>query len=460
MTKKLWQIDHTANALIEAYTAGEDVLFDQQLAVYDIYGSLAHATMLQQQKLISVDDLQHIRTGLLKLLSSFQNNTLTVTLEDEDIHTKIESELTHMYPDAGSKLHTGRSRNDQVLVDIRLYSKQKLTTVALLVLDLITVLSQQASRFRDIPLAGMTHMQPAMLSSFGLWLSAFAESLLDDLQVLKTAYALNDQSPLGSGAGYGVTLPIDRELTAQLLGFTKVQNNALYCQNSRGKIEATILHALCQIMATLNKLATDCLVFTTEPFSYITFDKTLGTGSSIMPQKLNWDALELLRSKYHQLLAAQLQISSSVASIPSGYNRDVQQTKGSLITAYNTAVQSIQVAQLHLSTIHINQQQVTKHIPKQLFATHWAYLLVSEQGMPFRTAYQYVKRHLKEIPEFDGAQLLRLAVSQGSTGNLQLAALRAKIRLERAHWTSQQTHFTQTVDKLLKKEKYANHHQL
>ncbi len=450
MAKKLWQTTNTINSLIENYTSGEDVLLDAYLAEFDIYGSLAHAKMLQKQNLIEDKDLEQIHAGLKKIFHQFSNGEMKLSLGDEDIHTKVETELTKLYQEAGAKLHTGRSRNDQVLVDIRLYSKQQISEIAHVTIELIESFSKQAENYQNVPLAGMTHMQPAMLSSFGLWLGAFAESLLDDLAVLKTAYQLNNQSPLGSGAAYGVTLPLDRQLTVDLLGFEKVQNNALYCQNSRGKIETTTIHALSQIMATLNKFATDCLIFTTEPFGYITFAKELGTGSSIMPQKQNWDALELMRSKYHQIVSTQLQLSTSLASIPSGYNRDLQQAKGSLISAFQTTLESVQVAQLHVESIEIHEEKVKLHIPKELFAAHWAYVLVEEKEMPFREAYRYVKDHLNEIPDFNIAELLTKAISQGSTGNLQLEIAQKRSRLERTYWETQNKHFQKKLQDLIK----------
>lgn len=451
MTKKLWQNTKNLNQLIEEYTSGDDVLLDQHLVAFDIFGSLAHATMLHKQNLIEAKDFKKIKKGLHKIYKDYQSGTFNLKLGDEDVHTRVEHELTKMASDSGAKLHLGRSRNDQVLTDIRLFSKQQLILIAQETGGLITLFLDQAQAFKTIPLPGMTHMQPAMLSSFGLWLSAFAESLLDDLQVLEAIYELTNQSPLGSGAAYGVTLPIDRQMTADLLGFAKVQNNALYCQNSRGKIEAVTLHALSQVMATLNKFATDCLLFTTEPFAFISFDKNLGTGSSIMPQKQNWDALELLRAKYHQVIAEQINLSTSLASIPSGYNRDLQQTKGSLITAFSTTLQSIQVAKLHVESLQIHQKTIEQHIPQEIFAAHWAYTLVQEKHMPFRQAYMYVKNHLEEMPHFDVNDLLNQAISQGSTGNLQLGQSRRYARRSSQHWDKENQQFTKKLGQLIQK---------
>jgi len=451
MNKKLWQSETNLNKLIEQYTAGEDVLLDQELVVFDIYGSLAHAKMLARQKLIEPADLKDIITGLIEILNLYQKGKYTLHLSDEDVHTRVEIDLTKKYPESGAKLHTGRSRNDQVLVDIRLYTKVKLINTVLVVVELAAAFYKQARKLSNVPLLGMTHMQPAMLSSFGLWLGAFIESLLDDLLLLETAYTLNDQSPLGSGAAYGVTLPIDRAYTATLLGFSKVQNNALYCQNSRGKLEAVVLHSLVQVMATLNKFATDCLLFTTEPFSFITFDKGLGTGSSIMPQKQNWDALELLRAKYHQVVATQLQINSSLANLPSGYNRDLQQMKGNLMRAIDTVASSIKVAQLFVETMRVNETEVKNHLPRGIFAAHWAYVLVQEKKMPFRQAYNYVKKHLGEIPDFSASQLLKQAVSQGSTGNLNLSDSFKLIRKKKHHWIQKEKEFNSVIKKLVQK---------
>lgn len=451
MTKKLWQTTGNTDAVIEKYTVGQDYLFDNQLAEYDIYGSLAHAKMLGHQKIIDEIDVSNIETGLKKLLIEFQNEKFQVCATDEDVHTKVEVELTKLYPESGAKLHIGRSRNDQVLVDTRLYAKQKIFLLALEVLSLAESFIDQAKKYQKMPLVGMTHMQPAMLSSFGLWFGAFAESLIDDCAVLKNAFSLVDQSPLGSGAGYGVSLPIDREHTAELLGFSKVQNNALYCQNSRGKIEATIVHSLSQVMATLNKFASDCLLYTTEPFAFITFAKELGTGSSIMPQKQNWDALELMRSKYHQVLSVQQQMNTTSANLSSGYNRDVQLLKGGLLSSFEITMQSVEVAKLFLKSIAIHETKVLKHIPKEVFAAHWAFVLTREKQLAFRDAYRFVKENIDSIPSFNIQEVLAETISQGSPGNLNLAVAKEKIRLERTYWRKQIKYYQNKIQKLLEK---------
>lgn len=406
--KKLWQ-DKNLHPLIEQYTAQEDIKLDQALVDLDIKGSLAHAQMLEDQGLIS----SQAREELEKL------KDIHLQDGDEDVHTRIENELGS----AGKELHMGRSRNDQVLVDMRMFNKQKIKQTALLLLNLAEQFLKQAEKNEFTALPGMTHMQTAMLSSFGLWLGSFVESLLDDEKILFLAYQLNDQSPLGSGAGYGVNVAIDREKTAKLLGFSKIQNNALYCQNSRGKIDGVTLHALVQVMLTLNKWASDCLLFTTHPFSYITFPDELSTGSSIMPQKKNWDALELMRAKYHQVLSLQTEVLTLSANLCSGYNRDNQQTKRCIMTGFQQTISSLEVANLFISNLQIKKMG----IPKELFAAHWANTL----DLPFRDAYSYVKENLDKIPNFSVDEALREVNSLGGPGNLQLDKLKKQIKKQK-----------------------------
>jgi argininosuccinate lyase len=452
MTHKLWQTNESLNTLVENYTSGDDIFWDQHLVAFDIYGSLAHAQMLLQQKLIDSQDFKQIGKGLHLLLKKYTEGALQLQPDDEDVHTRIENDLTKMFPLAGAKLHTGRSRNDQVLTDIRLFTKDSIVKTAGELLLTVNAFTKQANAHEFTPLPGMTHMQPAMLSSVGLWLGAFAESLLDDLKVLKLAFELNDQSPLGSGAAYGVSLPISREKTAALLGFSKVQNNALYCQNSRGKFESTTLQALMSIMSTLNTFATDCLLFTTEPFAFFTFDPQLGTGSSIMPQKQNWDALELMRAKYHELTSAQLQLSTTKASLPSGYNRDFQLFKPVLIKSFQTTISSLQIASLFVTSLQVDEKHIAEHIPQSLFAAHWAYVVMQEKNIPFRKAYKYVKNHLDEIPYFDVKEVLHASDSQGGPGNLGLTLLEKNIQNASKQWMGKKEIMSAVFAELIKKK--------
>jgi argininosuccinate lyase len=427
--KKLWDKGNSTNKIIESYLAGDDVLIDQELVNYDVYGSIAHCKMLHKCNLISDKDLKQLIKGLNEVLKLNKAGQFQLQLSDEDIHTKIENYLTHQYPESGGKLHTGRSRNDQVLTDIRLYSKDKLSEIILLTLELIDDFISYAQKYQSVPMAGYTHMQQAMLSSIGLWASSFAESLLDDLIILQTAYQLNNQSPLGSGAAYGVALPLDRELTAQLLGFEKVQINSLYCQNSKGKIEATVIHALSSVMQTLSKFAQDILLFTTSEFAYFTVSKSLTTGSSIMPQKNNHDAMELLRAKTKLLQNHYSLISSINSDLPSGYNRDTQLIKQPLFDSFKIARQSIQVVGIYLSSLKPNQEKINSNISKELFAAHHAYQLMKQNNWSFRKAYSYVAKNLDKIPDYDPKVVLKQITTLGGPGNLQLELLKKRRRL-------------------------------
>jgi argininosuccinate lyase len=446
---KLWQTKQKLHTLIEEYTSGDDVVLDSHLIYYDILGSLAHVQMLKEVHLIDQTDFTHIKTGLLHILDEYQKGQYQLKKGDEDVHTRIEYDITQQYPESGGKLHTGRSRNDQVLTDLRLFIKDNLLQINQDVHDVVSELYVQAKKFQHTPLPGMTHMQPAMVSSVGLWLAALAESLLDDLQILQIAYNLNDQSPLGSGASYGVSLPIDRKLTAQLLGFAKVQNNALYCQNSRGKIESFTLHALMQIMATLNKFASDSLLYASEPFSFITFDTSLSTGSSIMPQKQNWDALELMRAKYHEIVAGELQANTTLSNLPSGYNRDAQLLKRIILSAFHTTKNSLKVAYLFLHALQVNELQINRHIPKSICSAYWVYQIMQEQSISYREAYKYVKDHLEEIPTFDVGEVLKQSCSEGAPGNPGFDSMSNTLR-RRQRWLNRQTKAAkQTIEKLI-----------
>ncbi|MBA2680693.1 MAG: argininosuccinate lyase, partial [Ktedonobacteraceae bacterium] len=282
---KLWQKGYSVNAQVERYAAAQNSLLDRRLIRHDVWGSLAHATMLQHVGILSEEELQRLKQAFDDILEQEASNDFIIKPTDEDVHTSIENYLAEKAGPAGKKIHTARSRNDQVLVDLRLYGKEQLYYVSQKLFDLCATLLTFAEDTMTIPMPGYTHMQRAMLSSVGLWAAGFAEALLDDEHLLAAAYDINDQSPLGSAAGYGVPLPIDRQLVADLLGFARVQNNVIYVQNARGKIEAAIVQVLAQIMLDLSKLAQDMLLFTTAEYGFFQPAQEICTGSSIMPQK-------------------------------------------------------------------------------------------------------------------------------------------------------------------------------
>lgn len=446
---KLWSKGKAADTLVETYTAGEDIFLDQKLIAYDIYGTLAHVDMLNTISIIHDDELVAIKKELVSILEKYHAGEYVLQPGDEDVHTRIENDVTAKLSEAGGKIHTGRSRNDQVLVDTRLFTKDQLQIIALQTSELASVFQKFAKTHEFTPMPGYTHMQQAMLSSVGAWAGQFAESLLDDLSVVQVAYELNDQSPLGTGAGYGVSLPLDRQLTTTLLGFSKIQNNAIYTQNSRGKVESVILGALSQIMLTLGRFAADLLLFTTAEFRFFTLAEELTTGSSIMPQKRNLDIMELMRARSKTMLAHQSLVQSIISGLPSGYNRDLQEMKKPYLESFDLVQQNLAIAQLTLENLTVNAENMAKHISKDMFAAHHAYQIVEKQGMPFREAYRHVGTHLSEIPEYDPSEVLQQTISQGSGGNLQLDVLGVTVARQQSQWQKEQKAFKQTIKKLI-----------
>jgi argininosuccinate lyase len=385
--KKLWQKNWQLDKTIEIFETKDDLIMDQKLVTYDIFGSLAHAKGLMKIDILTNQEFTTLKKGLLEILFLNQKGQFNLLTGDEDIHTKIENYLVSEYGEVGNKIHTGRSRNDQVLTAIRLYSKEELLHIWHSVHDLTYALLMFAKKYKMALMPGYSHMQKAMPSTVGMWTGAIIEGLLDDLKILHSAYKLNNQSPLGSAAGYGVPLPLNRNYTAQLLGFKKIQTNPIYCQNSRGKIEATILSALISILSDINKLANDVLLFTTSEFGYFDVEKELCTGSSIMPQKKNVDIAELLRSKVHLVLGNYVQTVSLSTNLPSGYNRDLQDTKKPFIESIELTNDSIKVATILVEHISVNKNILKQSLTPELFATHYALSLV-QKGMPFREAYK------------------------------------------------------------------------
>ncbi len=393
--KKLWQYTNKQlNKTIESFETKGDLALDQKLITFDILGSLAHAQMLKKIGILSQKEFSEARKGLLELQKLILEGKLTLEIGDEDMHTIIEHYLTQKYGTVGKKIHTGRSRNDQILTALRLYSKDMLFTIQKNVEILLKSFKDFDKKYGNIPMPGYTHMQKAMPSSIHIWTQSFIASLQDDLTLLQATIAINDQSPLGSGAGYGTTLPLDREYTAKLLGFAKVQKNPLYCQNSRGKIDAAIIGSLVQILLTINKFASDVLLFTTSEFQFFTVSTSVTTGSSIMPNKKNVDVAELLRSKVHLLLGNYTQIVSLSSNLISGYNRDMQDTKKPLIESLEITVDSLKATALLLQNMTPNKDVLKKAMSEELFATEKAFALV-KKGVPFREAYREVKNEIK-----------------------------------------------------------------
>ncbi len=392
---KLWKKDYDVNFEIESYCTDNDYVFDQRLVPYDCKASIAHATMLNKIGIINKQELKLLILGLNEIITLHKDSKFIVKKDDEDCHTAIENYLTAKYGKVGKKIHTARSRNDQVATAIRLYMLDSITTTKNAASNLIKTFQSFKKKYGKIPMPGYTHMRKAMPSSIELWSNAFLDSLKDDILFLDSVYNLVNQNPLGSGAGYGIPLNIDKKLTTKLMGFAKLQENPIYVQMSRGKFEALVLHALTSIMFDLNKLATDLIIYSMDKFGYFELPKEFCTGSSIMPQKYNPDPLEIMRGKYHQVLSFEFQILSTIGNLTTGYHREFQLTKSALMQSFDITISSLHVADLIISKLEVNSDKCKKAMTKELFATQKAYKLV-KQGVPFREAYLRVAKEYQK----------------------------------------------------------------
>jgi len=443
--KKLWQKNWELNQLIETFETAGDLVLDQKLVKYDVIGSLAHARGLNIIGIISTAELDLLKNGLSEIINLNDDNKFNLQPGDEDVHTKIENHLTEQLGEVGKKIHTGRSRNDQVLTTIRLFTKENLLQVWTEVLELAEAFLVLAEENKNVLMPGYTHMQRAMPSSIGMWAGSFAEGLLDDLKLLKTTYQLNDQSPLGSAAGYGVPLNLDRQFVSDALGFAKVQNNSLYCQNSRGKIEGVVLASLITILQDINKFATDVLLFTTAEFGFLEVSSELCSGSSIMPQKKNVDLAELLRSKVHVLLGNYVQLISLSSNLVSGYNRDLQDSKKPLFESLELTVSCLSVAKMLVLGLKVNQKNIIVKITPEIFATHIALELV-KKGIPFREAYRMAAKEYNQtaIPT-DG---INQSQHLGGTGNLGIGVLKKQLLTETEKCDQEKNAYQSSIKKL------------
>jgi argininosuccinate lyase len=393
--KKLWQKDKEKLITeIEAFETKGDLLLDQKLIPFDIQGSMAHTKMLNKIGILTVKELQILLEGLRKINLLYEQNKFLLSFGDEDMHSKIENFLTENYGDVGKKIHTARSRNDQVLTALRLYSLHELNLIKSQVTELIKTFKLFKKDYGKIPMPGYTHMQKAMPSSISLWVESFISAFKDDLKSINNVKALISQSPLGSAAGYGVPIKLDKQFTAKLLGFKKVQENPIYCQSSRAKFEGNILSVLISLLLTINKFASDLLLFTASEFSFFQASENITTGSSIMPQKKNLDLAELLRSKVHLVLGNYVQIISLSSNLISGYNRDLQDSKKPLMESLEITKESLKITQLLMLNVKPNKENLNKAMTKELFATEKALSLVLK-GESFRNAYKKIGKSLK-----------------------------------------------------------------
>lgn len=395
--KKLWDkkgvknTNSKINQTVENYTVGVDYLLDLELLPYDIKGTMAHAKMLHKIKILTAKELSVLVTGLNQILSLWKKGKFKIDKSQEDGHTAIEAFLTENYGDVGKKVHTGRSRNDQSLTMTRLFSKEKLLEIKKETESVIKALEQQIKKHGKIKMPGYTHMQRAMPSSVGMWLGSYHDSLQDDLILLDAVAKIIDQNPLGSAAGYGEnTLGLDRKFTTKELGFARVQENPMYCGFSRGKFENIILQAVSSVMFDLGKISSDLLLFTTKEFNFFTLPDSFRTGSSIMPQKKNYDVLELVRGSIGIFNGYQSQIENVIKNLPAGYNRDFQLTKEPYIKGVRLALDTLRVMALVIKNLEAKKANLENACSSELYATDEALRLV-KQGKSFREAYQEVK---------------------------------------------------------------------
>lgn len=435
-----------------AYTAGEDHVLDLALVEADCLGTAAHVTMLSRVPvrpgLLTRKDAGRIIAALRDLAAEAAAGRFAITLADQDVHLAVERRLTRKLGDLGKRVHMCRSRNDQVAVDLRLYAKTRLLEVAAAAAALVRTLVAFAETHAKVPMVGRTHMQPAMPSSVGLWASAWAEGLLDDLTLLMAVYELNDQCPLGSAASYGVPVPIDRQLTSDLLGFSKPVHNVLHANQARGKLESAILSALGQIMLTLSRLAQDLILFSMPEFGYFRLPAAFTTGSSIMPQKRNPDVLELLRAKAAKVQAHAHLVAEIVRASPSGYNRDLQETKEPFLSGFDLTLSSLRILPPLLAGVEVDEGKMRQAFGPEVFATDRALELVTD-GLPFREAYRQVKANLNRLTGKNPDAAVAAKRHLGAPMGLDLAALRMRADEADAWAAEEAAHFRKCRSRLM-----------
>lgn len=415
MAQKLWDKGIDVNQEVEKFTIGKDQEMDIFLAPYDVMGSLAHVTMLQSIGLLSKEELDVLTDELKSIYLLAKSGWFQIEEDVEDIHSQVELMLTRRLGDIGKKIHSGRSRNDQVLVDLKLFTRAELQKLVENISNLFDVLISQSNLYKDVLMPGYTHLQVAMPSSFGLWFGAYAESLVDDLQVLLAAFKVTNRNPLGSAAGYGSSFPINRQMTTDLLGFESMNFNVVYAQMGRGKMERIVASALASVAATLSKLAFDACMFTSQNFNFIKLPAQYTTGSSIMPHKKNPDVFELTRAKCNKIQAIQQQIILITNNLPSGYYRDLQIIKEVFIPTFAELNDCITMVTRMLSEVEINKQILDDSRYDAIFSVEKVNELVL-QGVPFRDAYKQVGLEI-EAGDFKPNKQLN-HTHEGSIGNL------------------------------------------
>ena len=415
MAQKLWEKDFEINSEIERFTVGRDREMDLYLAPYDVLGSMAHITMLESIGLLGKDELPVLLSELRNIYEMTQRGEFGIEDGIEDVHSQVELMLTRKLGDMGKKIHSGRSRNDQVLVDLKLFTRHQLQLVAEAVKDLFDQLIAKSNQYKDVLMPGYTHLQVAMPSSFGLWFGAYAESLTDDMLFLQAAYKMTNRNPLGSAAGYGSSFPLNRQMTTDLLGFDSMDYNVVYAQMGRGKMERNVGFAIATIAGTMAKLAFDACMFNCQNFGFVKLPKECTTGSSIMPHKKNPDVFELIRSKSNKLQSLPQQITLMMNNLPVGYFRDLQIIKEVFLPAFDELLDCLRMTAYIINRIEVNEHILDDPRYDPMFSVEEVNRLATN-GMPFRDAYKKVGLDI-EAGKFTPCKDIH-HTHEGSIGNL------------------------------------------
>ena len=432
MATKLWDKGFEPDAMIEDYTVGDDRELDMRLAQYDVEGSLAHIAMLERIGLLTREELETLTAGLHEIAADIRDGRFEIEPDTEDVHSQVELLLTRRLGDAGKKIHSGRSRNDQVLVDLKLFLRDELRKIAGDVRTLFDRLQAQSERYREVLMPGYTHLQIAMPSSFGLWFGAYAETLVDDMRLLTAAWHIANQNPLGSAAGYGSSFPLDREMTTELLGFETLHYNVAAAQMSRGKSERAAAAAIAAVAATVGRMAMDVCLFMSQNFGFVSLPDNLTTGSSIMPHKKNPDVFEMIRGRCNRLQAVPNELALLTTNLPVGYHRDMQLLKDILFPATTEIRRTLRMCDFMIGHLRVNEHILDDKKYDYLFTVEDVNRLVL-QGIPFREAYRQVGMAVQR-GEYRPTREVH-HTHAGSIGNLCTEAIRRKMEHAMAEFT-------------------------
>lgn len=443
---KLWQKQSDVNRIIEQFTVGKDQLLDMELAYFDVIGSIAHAKMLREIGLLTPEECKKIHKSLSEILKKIEINDYSIEDGVEDIHSQIELTLTKILEDTGKKIHTGRSRNDQVLLDLKLYFRDQIFGIVQLVESLFNRLILLSNQYREVLLPGYTHFQIAMPSSFGLWFGAYAESLTDDMVMLKAAFDIINRNPLGSAAGYGSSLPLNRQMTTELLGFDSMNFNVIYAQMGRGKVEKTLASALGCFADTLGKLSYDACLYMNQNFGFISFPDEYTTGSSIMPHKKNPDVFEIIRGKCNKIKSLVNEMNLMTANLPSGYHRDSQLLKESIFDGIKSVKECLYMTDFMLAKVQVNKNILDDEKYDYIFSVELVNDLV-RKGKSFREAYREVGKRINEGNYAPKKDLQH--THDGSLGNLRNDRIEELMHQHLKYFHSKKSYVENTLKDLI-----------